>query len=163
MPSRPPAPRGHPGHPHICGRTSVISEPLMLQEMDGWKQRTHGGCPSAHAGRRLGGWAQQGSEANASLRKTHLIVVQRQAQLALIGAQVVLHEVGVLQRKYMRQAVGETLRDGGQAGAPKPAPLPRGSHRVHCTGLGLTACLCSKPWRGVPWKSPAPHWWRRGV
>lgn len=93
----------------------------MLQETDRWRQGPHGGCPSAVQG---GDWAQRGSKASASLRKTHLIVVQRQAQLALIGAQVVLHEVGVLQKKHIRQAMGEMLRDGGQAGAPSQHHRP---------------------------------------
>lgn len=37
---------------------------------------------------------------------------------------MVLHEVGVLQKKHMCQAVGETLRDGGQAGAPSQHHRP---------------------------------------
>lgn len=93
-------------------------------------------------------WHRRGSKASTSLGKApHCYVAQ--AQLALIGAQMVLHEVGSCRRNTcVRQ--WESAQGWRTSWSPKPAPPPLGSHRVHCTGLGLglTARLCSQARRG---------------
>lgn len=73
---------------------------------------------------------------------SHLVVVECQAQLALVGAQVVLHEVGVLvdvngfqgQLPEALPAVPVALGGGGHASTPGLAP--RAVLEVHSGGCG---------------------------
>lgn len=89
------------------------------------------------------GWDGGGDARRGAV--THLVVVQRQAQLALVGAQVVLHEVGVLGRETQPLRRWEV--------APRGPLQPRPARGV---AAGLLCTWGPGADRGRPGRAPRP-------
>lgn len=104
--------------------------------------------------------------------ETHLVVVQSQAEFALIGTQVVFHEVGILgRRRPLHDSPGQCLGTILSSCCPRPWPtlLMSMVSRASCRSRSLRSRLLSEAEATPPlpvlppgrcWKSMVQVWAR---